>query len=140
LQIQLLYVSRPLGPQTTTVTASILATAQAHNKLHGISGVLCQGRGLYLQLLEGERAAVNQLYARIVADTRHTDVELLALEEISQRRFADWSMAHVQLRDDDPMVRLQHPEFDPFSAPGAVAMKLLEDLCATGQRLTLPPG
>jgi hypothetical protein len=138
LQIQMLYVSRAAGPQTTTVTASILATAQAHNKLHGISGVLCQGQGLYIQLLEGERALLNKLYARIVADTRHKDVELLHLSEIAQRRFAEWSMAHVALRDDDPMVRLHHPEFDPYTSSGAVAMKLLDDLYASGHRLTLP--
>ncbi|MES2980521.1 MAG: BLUF domain-containing protein [Pseudomonadota bacterium] len=38
--IRLLYVSRPVGPQTTTVTESILRTAQAHNKLNGVTGVL----------------------------------------------------------------------------------------------------
>lgn len=135
----MLYVSRAVGPQTTTVTASILSTAQANNKLHGISGVLCQGRGLYLQLLEGERGELNRLYARIVADTRHKDVELLHHSEITQRRFAAWSMALVQLRDDDPMVLMNHPEFDPYAASGAAALQLLDELCASGQRVTLPP-
>ncbi len=46
MQVRLLYVSRAVGPQTTTVTASILATAQANKRRDGIGGVLCQG--LYL--------------------------------------------------------------------------------------------
>lgn len=59
--VRTLYVGRSVGPQTGTVTASILPAAQAHNTAHAITGVLCQGQGLYLQVLEGERAAVNHL-------------------------------------------------------------------------------
>lgn len=136
--IRLLYVSRAVGPQTTTVTTSILGTAQAFNATHGISGVLCQGQGLYLQVLEGERRAVNQLYAQILRDPRHTEVELLHLEEVAGRRFPDWSMAHVVLRDDDPMIRMNHPEFDPYAASGAFVLRLVDELVAAGHRLQLP--
>ena len=138
MHIQLLYVSRAVGPQTSTVTASILTTAQANNPRHGIGGVLCQGQGLYLQLLEGKRSAVNRLFASILVDARHTDVELLHLQEVERPRFAAWSMAHVELRADDPMILMQHPEFDPYSAPGAIAMRLIDELCAAGQRIQLP--
>ena len=138
MHIQLLYVSRAVGPQTSTVTASILITAQQNNPKHGIGGVLCQGQGLYLQLLEGQRSAVNRLFARLLLDTRHKDVELLHLQEVERRRFAAWSMAHVELRDDDPMILMQHPEFDPYSVPGALAMKLVDELLASGQRIQLP--
>lgn len=133
--IRLLYVSRAVGPQTTTVTASILAIAHAANRAQGISGVLCQGQGLYLQVVEGERRAVNRLYTKLVADPRHTDIELLQLEEITERRFAQWSMAHVLLRDDDPMVRMHHPEFDPYAATGRFVMQLVDELTASGDRL-----
>ena len=140
MQVRILYVSRAVGPQTTTVTGSILAKAQARNAADGIGGVLCQGQGLYLQVLEGERGAVNRLYARIVADPRHRDVEMLLFDEIASPRFADWSMALVDLSDSDPMVRLGHPEFDPYHASGAMVMTLLDELLASGQRIVLPPG
>ena len=138
MQVRLLYVSRAVGPQTTTVTASILATAQARNAAEGIGGVLCQGRGLYLQVLEGERDAVNRLYLRIGADPRHADVNMLLFEEISRPRFTDWSMALVDLSDSDPMVRLGHPEFDPYHASGAMVMTMLDELLASGHRIELP--
>jgi Sensors of blue-light using FAD len=137
MQVRALYVSRAVGPQTSTVTASILATAQAHNRQHGIGGVLCQGRGLYLQVLEGERSAVHRLYSRIVADRRHSDVEMLHLEEITERRYAGWHMALVDLADDAPMVRMKHPEFDPYSASGAFVMTLVDELLASGHRIEL---
>ncbi len=138
MQISLLYVSRSVGPQTTTVTESILKTAHAHNKAHGITGVLCQGQGLFLQLLEGERSKVNRLFGRIMADSRHKDVELLHFEEIRQRRFGAWSMAHVELSALDPMIQLQHPEFDPYSASGPVMMAQLSELLRAGLPISPP--
>lgn len=133
--VRLLYVSRAVGPQTTAVTDSILSVAQGANRQRGITGALCQGQGLYLQVLEGERSVINRLYNRITQDRRHQDVELLVLEEISQRRYADWSMAHVILSEDDPMIQLRHPEFDPYSAPGQTVMKMVGELFATGNRI-----
>jgi hypothetical protein len=136
--VRMLYVSRAVGPQTGTVTAGILAAAQAHNAAHGVSGVLCQGQGLYLQVLEGERGELNQLYARLLQDRRHQDVQLLVFEEITQRRYPDWTMAHVRLPDDDAMVRMKHPEFDPYAASGAFVLELVNELLATGHRISGP--
>jgi Sensors of blue-light using FAD len=138
--VRMLYVSRATGPQTSTVTASILLTARAHNREHGITGVLCQGQGLYLQVLEGERSVLNRLYARIVADRRHHDVEMLLLEETDRRRFAKWSMALVALDDHDAMLRMNHPEFDPFAASGTAVMAMLDELVAAGRAIEAPPG
>ena len=137
MTVRLLYVSRSAGPQTTTVTRSILEKAQAHNNAQGISGVLCQGQGFFIQVLEGERSRVNALFRRIAADPRHKDVELLQYEEIQTRQFGKWSMALVNLSVDDPMIRLQHPEYDPYSASGTQVMQLLMDLLETGQPINL---
>ena len=123
--VRLLYVSRSNGPQTTTVTRSILEQARTHNAAQGITGVLCQGQGFFLQVLEGPRSAVNALYGHIAVDMRHKDVELLMFEDIEERRFSRWSMALIKLSDQDPMVKLQHPEFDPYSASGPQAMQQL---------------
>ena len=137
MTVRLLYVSRSAGPQTTTVTRSILEKAQTHNNAQGISGVLCQGQGFFIQVLEGERSRVNALFRRIAADPRHKDVELLQYEEIQSRQFGKWSMALVNLSVDDPMIRLQHPEYDPYSASGTQVMQLLMDLLETGQPINL---
>ena len=125
---RLLYVSKPVGPITTYVTTSILEVSSAHNKAADITGVLCQGSGIYLQVIEGQRAAINALFSRIMADQRHHTVEILSLEEIEQRRYGQWSMALVQLSMDDPMVQMAHPEFDPYSATSSDAMKIIDDL------------
>jgi len=129
--VRLLYVSQSVGPITTTVTTSVLEKSSANNKKLNITGVLCQGSGLWMQVLEGERAQVNILYARIMADRHHKNVQLLSIEEIESRRFGQWSMALVYLSKDDPMVQMAHPEFDPYSATAKDAMSLLEELIKT---------
>lgn len=138
VMVRLLYVSRAKGPQTTTVTTSILLQAQVHNKVQGITGVLCQGQGFFFQVLEGQRSEVNALYRRICVDMRHKDVELLRYEDITERRFSQWSMALVKLSADDPMVKVQHPEFDPYSASGDQVIQLLTHLIQTAQPISAP--
>ncbi len=75
---------------------------------------------------------VNDLYSLIKADRRHKNVELLLLEDIKERQYWQWSMALVHLSKDDPMVQMKHPEFDPYSATGKDAMKIIEDLIKMG--------
>ena len=130
--VRLLYVSQPVGPVTTTMTTLILEKSTAHNKKENITGVLCQGSGLCLQVLEGERSQVNLLYARIMSDRTHRNVELLSMEEITHRRFGQWSMALVYLSKDDPMVQMAHPEFDPYTASAKDAFLILDELIKTG--------
>ena len=78
--VRLLYVSQPVGPITTTMTTLILEKSNSHNKKENITGVLCQGSGLWMQVLEGERSQVNLLYSRIMVDRNHRNVELLLME------------------------------------------------------------
>lgn len=129
--VTLLYVSQPVGPVTTTMTSLILEKSKSYNKSENITGILCQGSGLWMQILEGERSKVNLLYSRIMADRNHQNVELLSMEEITQRRFGEWSMALVYLSKDDPLVKMAHPEFDPYSASAKDALAILDELIKT---------
>ncbi len=135
---RLIYISRSVGPQTTTVTTQILETARRYNKAHNLTGVLCQGRGLYVQVLEGERSVVNGLYRRIVADSRHDHTEIVHFGEIESRQFKEWSMALVHLSIDDPMVTMKHPEFDPYSANSTAIMGLITELLSSSSAIQNP--
>jgi hypothetical protein len=74
---------------------SILRVASPRNRSLGISGLLCYGDGAFLQVLEGERTRLNQLYAGIMRDARHTNLILLGYSEISARDFSEWSMKMI---------------------------------------------
>ena len=136
--IRLIYMSRPTGPQTAEVTDSIVRKAHAWNTRDGITGMLCEGQGVYLQALEGDRGKVTTLYARIHADPRHKDLELLHCESITERRYRGWSMAHVRLSDADPQTRIVWPEFDPYSASGTVLMSRIDELVARSRPIEAP--
>ena len=135
---RLIYISRAVGPQTTTVTTQILETARAYNKAHNLTGVLCQGKGLYVQVLEGERSVVNNLYRRIVADNRHSRTEIVHFGEVESRQFKDWAMALVNLSIDDPMVAMKHPEFDPYSANSTAIIGLITELLSSSSVIQHP--
>jgi hypothetical protein len=140
--IRLIYVSQAVDPQTGTLTDSILRKAHAWNTQNDITGVLCEGQGVFLQALEGERGQVTRLYARISADPRHKDLELIHCEGITERRYGEWSMARVSLSDVDPQTKIVWPDFDPYSASGLVVMTRIDELIAQGRVLdaTLLPG
>lgn len=133
--VRVIYVSTAVGPQTSTMTNSILKTAQAWNHANNITGVLCQGQGVFLQVLEGERSVISELYSRIYADQRHTNVEMIHCESIVQRRYGKWSMAHVTLADIDPTAKIDWPEFDPNSITGLLLMARIDDLLALGTEI-----
>jgi hypothetical protein len=130
--IRIIYVSASVGPQTSTMTSSILKGAHAFNASNQITGVLCQGRGIFLQALEGERRTVTELYSRICADKRHSEIDMIHCESVASRRYAHWSMAHVNLSDVDPTTKIVWPEFDPYSATGVQIMERIDHLLASG--------
>lgn len=77
---------------------------------------------------------MNRIYNRIVSDPRHTDVELLSYEEISERRFAAWSMGQVEVSRLNPALLLKYSEtatLDPYAVSGQASMALFDELVAT---------
>ena len=134
--VRLLYASRAAGPIDAALVASILDKAHEYNAAHGVTGILCTSSegSLFLQVLEGGRAAVNELYGRILRDPRHRDVTLLDYEEIGERRFATWRMGAVNLNKVNlgTILRFsESPTFDPFAMSGKAALALLGELLAT---------
>jgi len=131
--VRLLYVSRAVDKDARAIEG-ILDASRQHNITNGITGVLCYGGGIFLQAIEGGRAAVNRLYSHIVADPRHSDVVLLHYQEITERRFGGWTMGQVNLTKLNTSIVLKYserPEFDPYAVSGAVSLALLEELMAT---------
>ena len=136
--IRLIYVSKAVDAQTRMLTDSILRKAHSWNGQNDITGVLCEGQGVFLQALEGERGTVTRLYARIAADPRHKDLELIHCESVVRRRYGEWSMARVSLSDVDPQTRIVWPDFDPYSANGTVVMARIDALIAQGRFIDAP--
>jgi hypothetical protein len=131
--VRLLYASRTVDPSAETIDA-ILAQSRQFNPASGITGILCYGGGIFLQAIEGGRAAVSELYGHIQKDARHKEVILLHFEEISERRFGGWTMGLVDASRVNTNILLKYSEraeLDPYSVSGKVSLALLEELIAT---------
>jgi hypothetical protein len=134
--VRLLYASRASAAVSQQTMDAILERSRANNPALGITGVLCHSGDVYMQVLEGGRDAVNNLYNRIAADVRHKQAMLLHYDEISERRFAGWTMGQVNLARINPSVLLRYsprPILDPFTTSGKASLALIEELISTAQ-------
>jgi len=70
----------------------IAAESRVRNLELGITGILLCKDGSVLQVLEGERSKVKNLYERILQDERVTNPLILIQRTASTREFPNWSM------------------------------------------------
>jgi hypothetical protein len=115
---RLVYVSAAVGSPTRADLLALLAKAREKNDRLGITGLLLFKDGDFIQLLEGERPAVREVFDAIQADPRHSGVIVLLEGEAEGRLFADWSMGFRDLAD--PEVRAM-PGFSPYMNTPLVA-------------------
>ncbi len=64
-----------------------------------VTGLMVAHNGYYFQAIEGSHNDVLRLFDRIQGDPRHINVELLLVESIRARAFADWSMVSARRTD-----------------------------------------
>jgi hypothetical protein len=132
--VRLLYASRPVDDNMCDTVQSILQQSRAHNPQHGITGVLCHTDTVFMQVLEGGRAAVNALYGQILRDKRHKDVILLDYEEIMERRYSGWTMGQANIGKINPSTILKYsslPVLNPHNMSGKMLLALIDELMAT---------
>jgi hypothetical protein len=89
----IVYISRAVHPLSDQELESLLNQCRRDNVKHGITGILFYSHGNIAQLFEGEPPIADALFARIAVDGRHSHVQKLIDRPISERSFADWSMA-----------------------------------------------
>ena len=91
---QLVYVSRAVGQLDVEELDTILATARRNNAALDITGMLLYHEGSFIQVLEGEQAAVEALYEKISVDARHENAYVVLRTEVDTRAFDQWSMGY----------------------------------------------
>lgn len=93
----LLYVSRVVSASDDHAedVARIVEVSTSRNADLAVTGALVSTQEHFSQILEGEREAVETLMRSIEADPRHTNVAVIEAQELPERTFARWSMAHV---------------------------------------------
>ena len=134
--VRCLYASRARQPLLPATIDAIVEQSRRNNPARGITGLLCFVDDIYVQVLEGGRDAVCELFNTIVRDDRHQGLRLLSFEEIGERRFGHWNMGQVNIAKVNTALLLKYSEratLDPFNASGQATMALLDEFVATAQ-------
>ena len=133
--VRCLYASRSVHSADGTAIDRIVEQSHRNNPPRGITGLLCVFDGIFVQVLEGGRDAVCDLFGTIVRDDRHSNVRILSYEEITERRYPQWHMGQVRFTAVNAGTLLKYsekPRLDPFGMPAASTMALLHDLVQSG--------
>ena len=131
---RLIYCSQATFDFSPDELVELLGHARERNLGAGLSGMLLYCSQSFLQLLEGDEAALEETYARIEADDRHNRLRKLLDVEAPSRLFGDWSMGFEHV-DEDELVdevdgfvaETEHPLVNPdLITNGEVAQRLLQ--------------
>lgn len=120
--LSLIYTSNAVHSPGDPSNLDILREAQQFNAKQEVTGFLVRDRMRFIQVLEGESAHVNTVYAKIERDPRHYNLKLLGRWETPTRAFEGWDMRYSEVTAPGP-------------APTADAETFFDYLCAIAQPL-----
>jgi Sensors of blue-light using FAD len=80
---------------------SLLKNAREYNTKVGVTGMLMYYDGSFVQVLEGNKEAVNEVFERINKDNRHYQIIKIKEGFEIERVFDEWSMAFYSFRNED---------------------------------------
>lgn len=127
----ILYLSLATTPFTNRQLQSLLINARRRNTELGVTGILLYGNERFLQILEGEEDMVQEVYAHIRRDPRHTNILTFANKPVAERAFKEWAMAFQPIASqqfDDIVGYLGPPDMPVRTAGLSDKDKYLFDL------------
>ena len=95
----------------------MLNTSRQFNQARYISGVLIYHNDRFLQVLEGEKSVVEELYYEHIAkDKRHIELNLLTQGIAEKRAFRNWDMGFLGQQENEDYKLLGLTDFDKHPA------------------------
>ncbi|EGR5064050.1 BLUF domain-containing protein [Vibrio cholerae] len=128
---KLIYTSSMSDKCNLNEIDNILTEAIQRNTSTNITGVLYYSNRYFFQCLEGENKDVEEVFALIEKDKRHTNIMIVEKAPIATRQFGEWAMAYIL---QSPLLIPIHQrlmsstEFDPRLMTPDNANLLLEEL------------
>ena len=84
-----------------TELSSIIKSAKFNNKKAQITGLLFYHNHRFVQLLEGEKAQLEQLMDKLALDKRHKNIERIVDEPLGHRYFDKWHMDSFNINNKE---------------------------------------
>lgn len=130
------------APGMRELLEDLLQSSRRRNASLGITGALFASHGRFLQVLEGEKGAVQQVYGAISADPRHTALQVIESRPVVSRQFPEWTFCCGLFPSDRDLFGSEpalqegfHPEtLTPASALGLLSV--VKDAQQTAPRIS----
>lgn len=108
---RIIYLSSGVRIFTDEEINELLNVSRSNNQKSGLTGLLLYSEGNFMQILEGDKDAVDMTYKKIQHDPRHRNIILIANESINKLSFSEWKMGYSIV---DGEFLKKHPEINPF--------------------------
>ena len=99
--IQITYISHATEPMSAEQLIALLQQCLKNNVSNSVTGMLLYGNETFLQALEGDEKAVDDLVEKIKKDPRHTNIQFLHRRTIERRQYSEWSMGFKRVSDSE---------------------------------------
>jgi len=130
---QIVYVSAAVEPMSEEDLQFLLRQSRDNNDALGLTGMLLYKKQRFMQVLEGERDAVETIYHdHICEDDRHEGLVQLMGRTVEERAFPDWSMG---FRTEGGLEPLDQRTFTPFIDPDFTPSYFTDNLSVAHQML-----
>ncbi|MEP6465710.1 MAG: BLUF domain-containing protein [Parafilimonas sp.] len=97
----LVYLSSANHLYSDAELSQILSVSRLNNSSKDVTGILLYHQGSIIQVLEGDKEIVTNLYLKIKEDERHKNVLRMVDGMCAERNFPDWSMAFKTVTDSE---------------------------------------
>lgn len=115
--------------------AALQATAVERNRTNSLSGMLLYDDQWFVQTLEGELATLEESFAKISKDPRHSNIVIVSKKPVLVRLFGEWSMGFATPTSETMPLFGKH-WYNKGLNPGSMSeddiLDLMEALVATG--------
>ena len=103
----ILYYSFSKSKVSNAELIELLSKSIEWNSKENITGLLIYrfnqefNRGNFLQIIEGPKPSIENVWPRILKDNRHHTITILEEGSYEKRNFPDWSMGFKNINDQD---------------------------------------
>ncbi|NAS29513.1 hypothetical protein GTQ40_00875 [Flavobacteriaceae bacterium R38] len=78
---------------------SLFIYSKENNQKKEVSGILVHADGNFMQVLEGDKKTINELYQKIAKDTRHSNIIKVPIVSYEHRIFEDYDYGFTIIDD-----------------------------------------
>jgi hypothetical protein len=131
---QVIYISSATRLMSDDDLSLLLNQARKNNRYLNLTGMLLYCEGSFIQVLEGHKDTLENLFAKILRDPRHRNCQLLLRNPIETRLFEDWYMGFKSVSQQQFEDLPGYVDFFgdcPIPDRGAAALELLSNFRAT---------